>query len=914
MEEADDTQAFEAALSFVEEFSFEDAVVGELSSLPPAPPDNAAPQIHEETGPQATRAVRSKAAAKRSLSSSEEKRKRQNEVNERRRLLRKVGVYGDSNRVRNERTREIAFLREQMERLQLDLKVLQTRQVQEQREARRANATALVARNPTSVPGGMWKEQAVRQRRRRQEAERDNVRLRLAVERQQKVATNLKSLMNKRSSQLTNECASLVSSCCAQRNTVDVLDFRGDIGDFRNLFYHLDAAYRDVDSVFAANGLANMETSPIDVHVREGVEGKYLEFSTYKDLPFTMQDAAQACWDHFKGVEKHQGNGNLYQKAAKSLDEPYTIIEDFSKEVYSNNSRADVKLKQVVRRYVEADRDIVIWVSHATPVEVKHKLLRGLAYNFRGYAITRRSPASTEDNELTQLQLCSLISLDQEEGAACGPDNVRALTNFLVVHAAKNILAHRERIENTLADRALRRAETDNLQVSVLLTHQSVRIPPPVMAFLLGDDDEHALEAALSFVEEFKLDDEPSSSAQSSHVQAGGVHSPRKPEDSLAKRARANARKKLLRQAGIYSDPNRARNERTREIAFLREQIEKLQIDLHTLQGRDGSKPLRDCALVSKNCKSQISSMWQDQALRQQRRRGEAERDNVRLRLAVERQRKVASSLQSLMKKRANQLTNECASLMNLCCSGRNTVDVLDFCGDIEDFRELFQRVDDAYRDVDAVFAANGLARSTISPGDVHMREGVDGKYLEFSTYKDMPYEVMAATEVVWDHFKGVEKHLGVGNIYTKAAKNLDEPYTIVEDFSIEIYSNSSRADYKTKQVVRRYVEANRDIVIWVSHATPVEVKHKLLSGLSYNFLGYTITKRSSASTAEQELTQLQLCSRMSLDQEAGTIYSSESARTLVNFLIVHQAKNIVAHRESIENNLADRVLRQRLQ
>ncbi|KAG2779238.1 hypothetical protein Pcac1_g10705 [Phytophthora cactorum] len=38
------------------------------------------------------------------------KRRRQKEINERRRLLRNAGVYGNSNRVRNERTREIAIL------------------------------------------------------------------------------------------------------------------------------------------------------------------------------------------------------------------------------------------------------------------------------------------------------------------------------------------------------------------------------------------------------------------------------------------------------------------------------------------------------------------------------------------------------------------------------------------------------------------------------------------------------------------------------------------------------------------------------------------------------------------------------------------------------------------------------------
>ncbi|KAG7391193.1 hypothetical protein PHYPSEUDO_005554 [Phytophthora pseudosyringae] len=433
------------------------------------------------------------------------------------------------------------------------------------------------------------------------------------------------------------------------------------------------------------------------------------------------------------------------------------------------------------------------------------------------------------------------------------------------------------------------------------------------MTFLLESDGDEAFEAALSFVDEFEVDgagtDEPSTAqapAERSRQTKAATDEP------LTKRARANARKKLLRQAGIYSDPNKARNERTRETALLREQIEKLQLDLQTRQTNELSGVQRP--LAASRSKSEISSMWQEQAARQQRRREEAERDNVRLRLAVERQRKVASGLESMMKKKSNQLTNECASLMNVCCSRRNTVNVLDFCGDMGDFRGLFKRVDDAYRNVDAVFTANGLARSTISPGDVHMREGVDGKFLEFSSYKVLPYAMRAATEAVWEHFKGVEKHLGVGSIYEKAAKNLDESYTIVEDFSIEIYSNSSRADYKTKQVVRRYVEDDQDIVIWVSHATPVEVKHKLLCGLAYNFLGYAITKRAPASTAEQELIQLQLCSRISLDQASDKTYSPDSARTLANFLIVHAAKNIVAHRESIENNLSDRVLRRRLQ
>ncbi|KAL4170163.1 hypothetical protein KRP22_011067 [Phytophthora ramorum] len=91
-----------------------------------------------------------------------------------------------------------------------------------------------------------------------------------------------------------------------------------------------------------------MVVTPSDVHIREGVNGKYLEVFSNKVLPFKLRDATEAAWDHFKGTEKHMGNGSLYQKTKKELDEPYTVIEEFTKEVHSNNSRADVKMKQVI--------------------------------------------------------------------------------------------------------------------------------------------------------------------------------------------------------------------------------------------------------------------------------------------------------------------------------------------------------------------------------------------------------------------------------------------------------------------------------------------------------------------------------------------------------------------------------------
>ncbi|KAG6609525.1 putative lysosomal beta glucosidase [Phytophthora cinnamomi] len=433
----DDEGVFEAALSFVDEFEFESGdAMSSLSVL--------SPQRRQEVPPTLSIGLAMDDAAQ-PLSREEKRRRRA----EKKRLLRQAGVYSDPNRARNEQTREIAFLREQMEKLQLDLQVLQARQTQ--KGGVRALARVTTRKQRPSV----WQEQAVRQRRRREQAECDNVRLRLAVERQKKVADSLGVLIRKRTRQLNNECASLINQCCVSHPAIAVLDFCGDVEEFRGLFYLLDEAYRGMDAVFGANGLATTSIPMGDVHMREGVDGKYLEFSTYKDLPFGLQDTAQASWEYFKGAEKHMAYGHLYEKMAKSLDEPYTVIEEFTKEVYSNSSRADVKMRQVVRRYVEEDRDVVIRVSHAAPIEVKNKMLRGLTHNVRGFAVAKRSPASTPKQELTQLQLCTQIALELNDGY--DPQNVRALTNFLIAHGLKNTVVNCEYIENALADNALSR-------------------------------------------------------------------------------------------------------------------------------------------------------------------------------------------------------------------------------------------------------------------------------------------------------------------------------------------------------------------------------------------------------------------------------------------------------------------------
>ncbi|KAG2803708.1 hypothetical protein PC111_g18574 [Phytophthora cactorum] len=260
------------------------------------------------------------------------------------------------NRVRNELRFELAFLREKAAQLEQELSSLQ--------QKLQAISTALAARERTPtvilVPHGdstqeveAWKGIAGRQRKRRESAQRENSQLRIIVEKQRKIAVDLTALLRKR----VTECSHIKDPHAEGRRLSRVLDFHGDIGEFQGLFEHLDAAYNEVDTVLAANGLASMEVPTNDVHIREGVDSKYLEFFANKVVPFGRRETAEAAWDHFKGAEKHCGNGGIYEKAAKNLDQPYTILEDFTKELYSNNSRADMKAKQIVRRYIETEQE-----------------------------------------------------------------------------------------------------------------------------------------------------------------------------------------------------------------------------------------------------------------------------------------------------------------------------------------------------------------------------------------------------------------------------------------------------------------------------------------------------------------------------------------------------------------------------
>ncbi|KAG3187103.1 hypothetical protein C6341_g3451 [Phytophthora cactorum] len=322
------------------------------------------------------------------------------------------------------------------------------------------------------------------------------------------------------------------------------------------------------------------------------------------------------------------------------------------------------------------------------------------------------------------------------------------------------------------------------------------------------------------------------------------------------RRVAIKAKKKMVRKAGVYADPNRARNERKLEITYLREKVGQLETELQSVRERSSRPPIelgtlsengrrpaeQSAAHASESQLSTAPSTWKEIASHRRSEREEAERENVRLKLVLASQIKVAKDLESILLKRARQQIAECSASIqrrvDVACPSGHT---LDFRADAADFQGLLQYLDDAYS---------------------QMREGVNGMYLEVFSNKVLPFGLHATAEATWNYFKGSKKHRGT--LYAKEAQDLDTLYTVIEHFSKELVAGNSSTDVRIKQIVRR--SPSVDLLPLVSHGM--------------------------------------------LDTQTGTIYDPKYVRALTDFLLNDAARNIKADQQLIENVLMDQMLR----
>ncbi|KAG2941540.1 hypothetical protein PC117_g10201 [Phytophthora cactorum] len=216
------------------------------------------------------------------------------------------------------------------------------------------------------------------------------------------------------------------------------------------------------------------------------------------------------------------------------------------------------------------------------------------------------------------------------------------------------------------------------------------------------------------------------------------------------------------------------------------------------------------------------------------------------------------------VKKRARQQVSGCAEVVGASGDLSSQGCTLDFLVDKDTYEALLTSVETAYAELEAVFATNG------------------------------------------------EKHRGV--VYENATKHLETSSdTIMEAFTMEFLGKTTTADFRVKQVIRRFVESDRQVVVWVSIGHALDPNNSPFSSFGFVDKGYVVTRRPmSIAPGHGDFTILQMCSLVSPQMSAGCRIDMTAAGDFTEFVLNVVAANTTTSQEIIENVLLDQALNKR--
>ncbi|KAF1333782.1 hypothetical protein FI667_g2418, partial [Globisporangium splendens] len=396
----------------------------------------------------------------------------------------KIVHKSNPNKARDERREEVIYLRKTVAELEAQLRRLEqlqpritasaaTNVVEEQPSLRfeirldqrakqngdthedQALATAErhYANESIAVPD-VWERVACRQRDHRVKAERENIRLKLVLENQLKIARSLEKILNRKASIREIEKTvgvhderhySSVPTAVAAGST--------DAEVFEELVTGLDTAYAELDTVFDKNGLAHRESSFSDAVMRSdgSAYSVRLEISANEVVPFEMHATGKATWHHFVHAKQRTPSRFYTYEFAKSAANEFTddtILENFTLTLHAKNTSALLRVKQVLRRYVEEDRIVIVLRSVFYPMELGNEPLSGVIFRDTEYIVVKR-PRTIAGN-YSLLQTCYIYI------PVMGNDHPRAgaITDFMLRATEANISASHEMIENVLLSQA----------------------------------------------------------------------------------------------------------------------------------------------------------------------------------------------------------------------------------------------------------------------------------------------------------------------------------------------------------------------------------------------------------------------------------------------------------------------------
>ncbi|KAL4088264.1 hypothetical protein PRIC1_012688 [Phytophthora ramorum] len=406
----------------------------------------------------------------------------------------------NSNRARDERKEELIYLRKTVQTMEARLRTLQL----SQRRALTVPAPALaraapqgeaqtftegafalaalqghaVASEPASAEdmkedaamGPVWTEIAARQYQERRRVELENIRLKLILEGQIKMAKSLEKMLTKRTSLRVMESIQGKYLTSLQHRKPTSTEEEDEAAIFARLEKELESALDEVDVVFEANGLARMEKTYADAQVRHENGTTVMEIFANKVVPFSVEATGHAVWEHFVHSMDHIPSRFVYQKQLKKTETTDdTLMESFGLElVGSRNATAAFRVRQIRRKFVQPHRVVIAWPMYSEALELSAEPTKGVRLHEKCFTVVKALPNAT-GRRGALIQTCYVLRPEIYGHVADRERILTTLTDFLLDSVSHTISSSHQMIENYLLDGALHfRAEPNSLtQVAI---------------------------------------------------------------------------------------------------------------------------------------------------------------------------------------------------------------------------------------------------------------------------------------------------------------------------------------------------------------------------------------------------------------------------------------------------------------
>lgn len=169
-------------------------------------------------------------------------------------------------------------------------------------------------------------------------------------------------------------------------------------------------------------------------------EGQCIGVFGDKTLPFDLHTTADAAWKCLAHTFHHDKYSFSYSRERR-LDGTGEVVHDdsvgesFGVEINAPERMADFQIKQVFRRYVEADRIVLAWRSYIDPAEFQGKKLQGFRFIEKGSMVIRQPPTKphTLTSDFTKLRIWHVITPETLASTSdTSPQFVQDLTDFVL--------------------------------------------------------------------------------------------------------------------------------------------------------------------------------------------------------------------------------------------------------------------------------------------------------------------------------------------------------------------------------------------------------------------------------------------------------------------------------------------------